>query len=435
MQLIPSDRSKLPIESDKDFTRKRKLPLPQLITFLLSLASSGKGSVDHKIGVFFKNARRSHLWPEAESVHKSAITRARKKLSWEVFESLLHEAVKIAYDEWPEDSQYTWNALSVFALDGSKYNLPATPAMRETFDPNSGLDSASQRHYPQCLVSTVHDVFRRLPIARTVVGVDVACEREQAKNLIRSVPSGGVLLFDRGYPSYELIRHVNEHYAGYYVYRCKSSKTFPAVEKFLQSGKTQQVIQINPTNNFIHRASKQARKEAQPLSLRAIRMESPDGTISVLLTNLPNREQYRYKAIIALYFKRWKIEEQYRDEKIHLDIEQFHSKTPNGVQQELFAILVMSVISRTLIALTCAADKNHRNQPQFKHTILTLASEATVLVAKNPRKAYEIFSEILKEMRRVKYYPPRKLRPAQPRVSKKPRNKWRQAKKQKMRHS
>jgi hypothetical protein len=63
--------------------------------------------------------------------------------------------------------------MSVYATDGSKYNLPATGNIREKFDPDSGLQNKGKGHYPQCLVSTHYDVFRRLAIARTVVGENI----------------------------------------------------------------------------------------------------------------------------------------------------------------------------------------------------------------------------------------------------------------------
>lgn len=104
--------------------------------------------------------------------------------------------------------------LSVFAIDGSKYRLPAADALRKAFDPDSGLDHPGQGHYPQCLVSTVYDVFRRLPIARTVQSIAHANEREEVKVLLPQIPLGGVLLFDRGYPSYDLIDYLLRRYRG-----------------------------------------------------------------------------------------------------------------------------------------------------------------------------------------------------------------------------
>jgi hypothetical protein len=87
--------------------------------------------------------------------------------------------------------------------------------VRIAFDPHSGLEHPGKGHYPQCLVSTVYDVFRRLPIARTIQPMAEANEREEVKALLPQIPHGGVLLFDRGYPSYDLLAHLQQQYQGY----------------------------------------------------------------------------------------------------------------------------------------------------------------------------------------------------------------------------
>jgi hypothetical protein len=50
-----------------------------------------------------------------------------------------------------------------------------------------------------------------------------------------------------------------------------------------------------------------------------------------------------------LYFRRWEVESYYRDEKVVLEIEEFHGKSPNSIRQELYAVTIMSVIVRTLM--------------------------------------------------------------------------------------
>ena len=383
-----------------------------LFIFLLSLTVSGKSQgVDTKAGAFFRQARRSGLWPAAAAVHRSAVTKARAKLSWTAFEHLHQDAVYLAYDLWPTSDEDTWQGLSVFAIDGSTYHLPAAEAVRQAFDPDSGLDHPGKGHYPQCLVSTVYDVFRRLPIARTVRALAAANEREEVKALLPRIPSGGVLLFDRGYPSYDLIEYLNRHYSGYWLFRCPAQSTFPAVEAFVRSGQTEALM----TFQF---------SKTQTFPLRAIRLVSPDGTVSVLLTNLIGDSRFSADAIIALYFRRWGIETHYRDEKTSMAIETFHSQTENGIRQELFAILIMAVIARLLMRLTTDLDPPCRAEPQFKHAIITLANEAYLLTSQCPELAFIIFSELLREIARVRYYRPKAPRPSQPRVSKKPINKW-----------
>ncbi len=41
-----------------------------------------------------------------------------------------------------------------------------------------------------------------------------ANEREEVKALLPQIPHGGVLLFDRGYPSYDLLAHLQQQYQG-----------------------------------------------------------------------------------------------------------------------------------------------------------------------------------------------------------------------------
>ena len=394
------------------FTRRRKLPLPTLFVVLLSLTASGKPQgVDGKVGALFRQARRSRLWPDAQAVHRSAVTKARAHLSWTAFEQVHQEAVKLAYEVWPTHEADTWQGLSVFAIDGSKYTLPAADAVRAAFDPDSGLKHPGKGHYPQCLVSTAYDVFRRLPIARTVQPMAEANEREEAKALLPHIPSGGVLLFDRGYPSYDLLEHLHRQYQGFWLLRCPASATFPAVETFVQSGQAQATLTLTS-------------RKTEPIRLRALRLVSPTGELSVLLTNLQDEVRFPAQAVLDLYWRRWAVEVHYRDEKTSLDIEMFHSQTENGIRQELFAILIMAVIARTVMVLMTDLEQPAGAQPQFKHAVLTLASEAAFLTPTCPAVALSIFQELLREIARVRYYPPKVPRPSPPRISKQPINKW-----------
>jgi len=399
------------------------------MTFVLSLTASGKTQgVDGKSGEFFKQARRSGLWPEADVVHRSAVTKARKKLSWTIFDTLLEDAVQLAYDIWPNSSEYTWQGMTVIAFDGSKYRLPGTAELREEFDPESGLEFPGKGHYPQCLVSTAFDVFRRLPLARTISPISEGNEREDVKTLLPRLPNQSqILLFDRGYPSYDLIHHLT--YAEmplYFVFRCPATSTFKAVEDFVKSGQQEADIWLD-TASHIKRISSSI-EENPAIQLRVVRLQSPDGTLSILITNLLNRDLYSSESLIKLYFRRWKIEEQYRDEKTYLDIETFHSRSENGIRQELLAVLIMCVITRTMIALVTENNPQTKHVPQFKSAIISLAREAALLTPVDPVLALKIFKELLVEISRVKYYKPTKTRKSCIRVSRIPINKWQEDK-------
>ncbi|MCP3926596.1 MAG: IS4 family transposase [Desulfobacterales bacterium] len=426
---MPKNKQPESKKKKKDFTRNRKLPFQKIFTYVLSITADNKSDgVDIKSNAFFKAARRSGIWPNAETVHRSAITKARKKIDWKIFEEVFYKASKLAYELWPKDPQYLWKGMSVFAVDGSKYTLPATKSLRKEFDPESGLQKRGKGHFPQCLVSTVYDVFRRFPVARTIVDTN-GSEREEIMKLLPKLPSDGILMFDRGYPSFELIKYLSERYKGYFLFRCKSKSTFRQVEEFVAGKESQETIHLAPCGRYFRNLPKKEKDNLKSIPLRIIRLQAPDGTVSVLLTNLEDNKKFPKTEIEALYFKRWEVESYYRDEKVYLELERFHSRTSNGIRQELFAAIIMSVVTRVFMAVSM--QEMEGKEPQFKNALRTLSVDAAILTYENPAKMIEVFEEILADIRKVKYYRPKKPRKPQPRVTKKTVKKWSVLKKQK----
>lgn len=423
----------------QDFSRRRKLPLAQLIIVLISLVASGRDKgVATKLGELFTVARRSGLWPEGQSPHRSALTKARAKIPWQAFETLLTQSVALAYEVFPPREEYLWHGLSVFAFDGSKYHLPATEAVRQAFDPHSGLEYPGRGHYPQCLVTTAYDVFRRLPIGRTIWALEEGDERAQAHHLLPLLPSNSLSLFDRGFPSYGFLHDLHQ-YPHLYIMRCPATSTFPAVEAFARSGRADTRLWLTPSDTFKRSLPLAQRRTLAPIRLRVIRLEAPDGTVSVLLTNLLDTRRFPRTAIIALYWRRWGVETHYRDEKTLQHIEQFHSHTPDGIRQELFAILIGCVIARTLTALAVPSESIETAQsivrPQLKNALMSFARAAALLTPAHPAKAMVILQELLHTIRQVTYYKPKSPRPSRPRVNKQPANKWQSDRQRKLKEA
>jgi hypothetical protein len=334
---------------------------------------------------------------------------------------------------FPPRQEYTWHGLSVFAFDGSKYDLPATDAVRQAFDPESGFEYPGRGQAPQCLVTTVYDVFRRLPVGRTVCPLPEADERQQAQQLLALLPVNSVRLFDRGFPSYGLLAVLHQQAHGYLL-RCPATSTFPAVTAFVRSGRAERRLWLTPSDTFKRHLTPAQRHTLKPLRLRALRLEDPERHVSVLLTNLLDPRVFPWQDLVTLYWRRWGVETHYRDEKTLQHIEQFHSRTPNGIRQELFAILISCVIARTLTALSVPAEAQETARclvhPQLKNALRSFAREAAVFAPLSPAQALHIFHELLQAIRQVKYYKPKIPRPSCPRVNKQPPNKW-QAERQK----
>jgi len=440
-----------PQQNPKHFNRKRKLSFERLVVFILHIVSGDTKGIDIKSGLLFKMARQSGLWHHAQPATRSAVTKARKKLHWKVFENVFRSVVILALRHWPTDTKYLWHGMSVFAVDGSKFTLPASDEIRAYFDPDSGLQSVGKGHYPQALVSTAFDVFRRIPVARTVMPNN-ASERQQAMAMLARMPCGMVLL-DRGYPSYEFILYLMENYAGHFLFRCPVRSTFPAVMRFLATGADDGIIEIAPSDTYRSKQSPAARRQLSSLTVRVVRVILPHGKIAVYLTDLLDSATFSREEIANLYRRRWEVETHYRDEKVHLAIETFHTRSVNGIHQELFAVVIMAVIARTLMALSMAlatvkelasgmgpaigkeepADavpasptksRSTRPEPQFKHAITALGQDVAMLAADDPWRALQRFTELLEQIGKVKYYRPKHPRPSQPRATKRKINKW-----------
>lgn len=302
-----------------------------------------------------------------------------------------------------DPKQYLWKGKSIYAMDGSKFTLPASDELRAEFDPNSGLQFRGKGHYPQALVVTITDVLRQLPIARKIVPSE-SSERREVMDLIGLVPENGVILGDRGFPSRELFAFLCKNYKGHFVIRCPAKSHFKEIEQMR-----------TPDTPLTMRS----------FTLRAIRVESTDGTRSILFTNLMDEKEYPADSIRELYFKRWQVEGHYRDEKCSMDLNHFHSKSSNGIKQELFASLIMMTIARILMH---TQTMDTQRPPKFKHAIYALAKEAYLLVADKPMVAGRLFKELIEEIGRMVYYRPRRKRKPYPRLSKKAYVRWRKAK-------
>jgi len=295
-------------------------------------------------------------------------------------------------------------------------------ACRLEFDPGSGLECSGKGHYPQALVSTLYDVKRRLPLARCVGSIHQG-EREQARQLLARAPRRSIVLLDRGYPAFELLEELLAAQGMNFLMRGPASNTFSEINAFVASGQQEALLDLAPSNTYLDSLSAQERRQVRDkrLRLRAVRLVSPDGQLSVLLSDLLDREAYPAQALRELYWERWRIEEHYRMEKVVLDVERFHGRSPQAVRQELYAAAIMSVLGRLLTALAAPPSKN---QPQLKHALAALTEQACLLAAEQPAAALAALELLLERIGRIRYYPPKKKRPSQPRTSKQAPNKW-----------
>jgi hypothetical protein len=111
---------------DTDFTRIRKLPFWRVAVLILR---GWKISIQNRINKFFDDLSLLENIPTA-----SAFCQAREKIKPELFKVLNEKVVKFFYDNYEvEGFVKRWKGCLLWAVDGSRINIPDTAETREKY--------------------------------------------------------------------------------------------------------------------------------------------------------------------------------------------------------------------------------------------------------------------------------------------------------------
>jgi hypothetical protein len=392
----------------RDFSRNGTLSPDLLVTLLLYMVGdANRRGYSHLMDAFWDEARSFGLeLPGDKPVSKSAFSAARAKITPQLMRSLIHGASDAFDSKFGQDLR--WFGRRVFAIDGSKVNVQRGEDLARAFGVPSGA------HCPQVLVSTLFDVIAKVP-HDLVIAPYATSEREELVGLLDRVKQGDVLVLDRGYPSFEILWMLQD--AGIdFVIRVPVSSTFKAVDDLIYSGGDDCRILIEPPAGHPMR-------DRGPIEVRAIRITTPDGEPTIIVTSL-RRCEFSIGDIRDVYHRRWEVEEFYKLTKgDYLGQGQFHAKSPNGVRQEIHAVALFVAVTRYLMA---AAAKEHDvayEELSPKAGVLGFAAYVTrILLACGPEHVAPVLDQLFRRIIRTRdtKRPGRR----QPRRSFKPSRKW-----------
>ncbi|MBW1954055.1 MAG: transposase [Deltaproteobacteria bacterium] len=114
---------------------------------------------------------------------------------------LFAEAVDYAQSLTRQQTTLTWNGFRVYAIDGTKKNLPLSEELEEYFE------VPPRAHFPQMITGVLFDVLAKLPINYMRAPFNTP-EREMALALIQELGPGDLLVLDRGYPGYRMFQAI-----------------------------------------------------------------------------------------------------------------------------------------------------------------------------------------------------------------------------------
>jgi hypothetical protein len=313
-----------------DFTRRRALPLPELVTFLLNLR---KGANQDELDRFFEVVSGQ---PLLQGVTASALTQARTKLKPGAFLALNEKLLEGFYRQF---ASRRWRGLRVLAVDGSMARLPATDDVAATF--GAAPEGSA---VPQARLSRLYDVLNRLVIVADVESPTVG-ERVLAGESLAATEAQDIVLYDRGYPAFWLfVLHLREqrHFCARLPANfCAASTAFAREEA------RSRVVTIQPGKE----AQEQCRLyglPTEPIQVRLVKVQLVTGETEILATSLLDETAYPSHAFKHLYHLRWGVEEGYKTEKCRLEIENFSGLTAHAVLQDIYAKIFMVNLSAIL---------------------------------------------------------------------------------------
>lgn len=409
---------------DQKWQRRQRVINSLLLIFLIfrlvfSKNSQGYGTT---IAEFWSNCHRMHFpLPQKKPISASSFTEARKKLDENLFK-VLNQRITDAY-QLDNQRQHRWFNHRLFAVDGSKLNLPR-PLTDSGYKP-----SGSHAHYPQGLLSCLYQLKSKIPCDFDMV--NHGNERQCALAHLRTLNEDDVVVYDRGYFSYAMLYfHLQ---AGVHPIFRLQTNTFKVIENFMASDEQDQIVSLTPSRDIECGIKKSFPSiHIDSLSIRLIKYTVADKTYCIGTTLMDKK--YTPNDFSEVYHARWGIEELYKISKQMIDVDDFHGKSERAVKQELFAHFVLITMSRLcaneseniLSGLLQPSDKKNvkaeKIQTNFKNCLTTMSRYLENILYAPAQCIKEVMNDIIDSISRNR----RKVRPnrSYARKSMKPRNKW-----------
>ena len=326
--------------------------------------------------------------PQPQPVSASSICAARAKIHADVFRRI-HRAI---LEQAPrETAGQLWHGHRIFAIDGSKLNLPRPLAQEGYRTPSSNA------HYPQGLLSCLYQLRSRIPVDFDLLAH--GNERLAALAHLRALAPGDVVVYDRGYYSFQLLHaHAERRLQAVFRLQRNASALF---RDFILGDRTDHTVTVTPSADVL-RQHPQA--TFQPCRVRLIKY-TVGTTTYTLATTLLDRQRYSVRDLADLYHGRWSIE-------------------------ELFAHFSLIALARLF---TNRSEESFRADPgkpamqaNFKSSLRTVARHLEGLFLEHAAMLGKTVERILAGIAacRQRQRPNRSF----PRLSRKPASKWRSGK-------
>ncbi|WP_283624931.1 IS4 family transposase [Clostridium butyricum] len=378
--LITSNEYKECYSIGNAFSRNRKLSFSNAVHFICSAL---RKSISSEIDNFIEE----HAYLNFPNITKQAFLKARQNISPEAFNELCRLFVEKFYSL--KKDLTTWNGFNIFAVDGTSLQVPDTKECGEYF----GLSSNQNKTRTAiATASAIYDVLNDIIVDARITKYKTS-ERYMAKQhidvLLDTITSkNNIVIFDRGYPSYDMFDYLNDKGL---LFLMRVSTSF----KLAQSVDSDDSILEYKLKGEIKR-------------VRVLKIKLSDEVTEVLVTNIYD-EKITHIYFKELYFLRWGVESKYKELKSSIKIEEFSGTKPIAIEQDFYASIYLSMLVALIKKDADAAIANDNKDKNLNSTyqsnrnfILGQVFKRIIQLLVKSRSRNEILKSILEKAIKIR---------------------------------
>lgn len=399
------------LETGRDKQRACRLSHRVMLWVVLAM-----GLLTHlPIRQVFKHARR--MRPGEKTPSRSNLCEARQRLGVEPVRRVFDLVVRPLAT--PQTPGAFYKGLRPMGIDGTVQDVPDTPANADHFGRSSG--GRGDGAFPQVRKVSLVELGTHVEVAMAIGGWHDS-EQKLVSQLWDKIPADALLIEDRGFFSYEHWKML--HLRVKLLVRVKSNMILKPIQRL-------------PDGSYlakIYPSSYARDKDRDGILVRVIEYTLDDpqrtghGEKHLLLTNLFDHETYPALELACQYHERWEEELVFDEQKTHQDPRrpgkpaQLRSQTPEGVEQELYALSLGHFVVRALMLEAAQQEYLDVDRLSFTGCLRILQARLPECDSSTPMSLDQWYRLLLEEMVQERIEPRRNR--VNPRVIKRKMSKW-----------
>lgn len=321
--------------------RIRKLTMVVTVLLCIAMNLSTEEAIDKVMCKLVAGSRFLRPADDFEAAGASAICQRRQQLGVAPMVALFRDICHpLATSETKDAFLF---GLRLMAIDGTVEDVADTPANARYFGRQTG--SRGNSAFPQMRCIYLCECGTHA-ICDAGVWPYSAGERDHGKRLLRSVGPGMLVMWDCGFHCFDMCKRCREQHA-HFLGRVPANVRFTPFRRLPDGSYLA----------YIRPSQPQRQKAGERLLVRVIEYTLDDPSRSGhaehhrLVTSLLNYKLYPALALAVAYHERWEVEITIDEADTHQrrPLHPFRSRSPLGVLQELYGLLLAHYIIRAIM--------------------------------------------------------------------------------------